>query len=127
MNVRFSRPHTVTDDCSWLAYAEICDDENAVNSVGVLLVRRSGRHGAPDDSDNGSAYGSKQWVQTCGGAVMSPKWTRPYRPQTHGRVERFHRPLTDGWAYARRYRSEQVQRKVLGRWLHSKRHRPYSE
>ncbi|MCP2163019.1 integrase core domain-containing protein, partial [Williamsia serinedens] len=46
------------------------------------------------------------------------KRTRPYRPQTNGKIERFHRTLTDGWAYARRYDSETARRDALQPWMH---------
>ncbi|WP_155799665.1 integrase core domain-containing protein, partial [Brevibacterium ravenspurgense] len=58
---------------------------------------------------------------------ITPKWTRPYRPQTNGKIERFHRTLTDGWAYARCYQSENERNDALGKWLHDyNHHRPHS-
>lgn len=124
--------HTVIDDHSRVAYAEIHDDEKAVTAAGVL--RRATAwfqdRGITVDrviSDNGSAYRSKLWLQTCGELGITPRWTRPYRPQTNGKIERFHRTLTDGWAYARHYLSEQERRNALGRWLHDyNHHRPHS-
>ena len=50
------------------------------------------------------------------------KKTRPYRPQTNGKIERFHRTLADGWAYARQYDSEAARRAALPRWVHSYNH-----
>ncbi|GAB2508652.1 Integrase core domain protein [Corynebacterium atrinae] len=58
-------------------------------------------------SDNGSAYRSRLWATTCGELGIVPKWTRPYRPQANGKIERFLRTLTDGWAYAGHYNCEQ--------------------
>ncbi|WP_344681346.1 DDE-type integrase/transposase/recombinase, partial [Leucobacter komagatae] len=46
-------------------------------------------------SDNGSAYRSHAWHDACSGLGITPKWTRPYRPQTNGKIERFHRTLAD--------------------------------
>ena len=52
-------------------------------------------------SDNGSAYRSHAWRDACAELGITPQTTRPYRPQTNGKIERFHRTLADGWAYAR--------------------------
>ena len=113
--------HTVIDDHSRVAYAEIHDDEKAVTAVGVLQRATAwfDQRGITVErviSDNGAAYRSKLWQQTCRDVGITPKWTRPYRPQTNGKIERFHRTLTDGWAYARHYLSEQERRNALGRW-----------
>ena len=50
--------------------------------------------------------------------AIEPKRTRPYRPQTNGKIERFHRTLADGWAYARLYGSETERQAALPGWLH---------
>lgn len=52
------------------------------------------------------------------GLSVAPKWTRPYLPQTNGKIERFHRTLADGWGYARCYNSEPERRQALLGWLH---------
>ena len=57
-------------------------------------------------SDNGSAYKSHLWRDTCAELGITPKKTRPYRPQTNGKIERFHRTLADGWAFKKLYNSE---------------------
>lgn len=78
-------------------------------------------------SDNGGAYRSYLWRDTCEALSITPKRTRPYRPQTNGKVERFHRTMADGWAYARCYRSEQERRDALQPWLHHyNQHRPHT-
>ena len=78
-------------------------------------------------SDNGGAYRSLLWRDTCEELSITPKRTRPYRPQTNGKVERFHRTMADGWAYARCYRSEQDRRDALQSWLHQyNQHRPHT-
>lgn len=76
-------------------------------------------------SDNGPAYTSHAWRDACAELGVRPKKTRPYRPQTNGKVERFHRTLADGWALGRFYLSEQARRKALPTWLHFyNHHRP---
>lgn len=78
-------------------------------------------------SDNGSAYRSHAWRDTCIELGITPKNTRPYRPQTNGKIERFHRTLTHGWAYARMFPSESARRNALPRWLHEyNHHRPHT-
>jgi transposase InsO family protein len=115
--------HTVIDDHSRLAYVEICADEKAVTAVGVLqrAVAWFADHGVHVDkvlSDNGSCYRSHVWRDACHELGISHKRTRPYRPQTNGKCERFHRTLADGWAYARHYNSEAERRAALPGWLH---------
>ena len=64
-------------------------------------------------SDNGGAYRSSLWRETCTELGITPKWTGPYRPQTNGKIERFHRTLADGWAFKRFYPSETARLKAL--------------
>jgi transposase InsO family protein len=73
-------------------------------------------------SDNGSAYRSFTWRDTCTELSIKHKRTRPYRPQINGKIERFHRTLGDGWAYVRYYESETARRAALPGWLHSDNH-----
>jgi transposase InsO family protein len=115
--------HTVLDDHSRVAYVEICQDERAETAVGVLqrAVSWFADHGVIIErvlSDNGAAYRSSAWHHACADLHISPKRTRPYRPQTNGKIERFHRTLADGWAYARFYSSETQRRDALPGWLH---------
>ena len=115
--------HTVIDDNSRVAYAEIHDDETAVTAVGVLrrAVSWFAARGITVErvlSDNGSAYKSHLWRDTCQELNITAKKTRPYRPQTNGKIERFHRTLADGWAYARFYESETERRAALPAWMH---------
>jgi transposase InsO family protein len=114
---------TVIDDHSRLAYAEICTDEKAVTAIGVLQRAAAwfADHGVTVErvlSDNGSAYKSFAWRDACAQLRITPKWTRPYRPQTNGKIERFHRTLADGWAYARLYESTEQRNTALPGWLH---------
>ncbi len=115
--------HTVVDDHSRVAYVEICADEKAVTAIGVLERATAwfADRGVTVErvlSDNGSAYRSHAWQDACAGLGIKHKRTRPYRPQTNGKIERFHRTLADGWAYARFYRSESERRAALPGWIH---------
>mgnify|MGYP001251351845 CR=1 FL=1 len=84
-------------------------------------------HQPEDLSDNGGAYRSHLWRDTCTELGIKHKRTRPYRPQTNGKIERFHRTLADGWAYARCYTSEAERRGELDSWLHYyNHHRPHT-
>jgi transposase InsO family protein len=115
--------HTVLDDYSRLGYIEICADEKATTAAAVLrrAVAWFADQGVSVErvlSDNGSCYRSTLWRETCSELGIAHKRTRPYRPQTNGKIERFHRTLADGWAYARFYPSEAERRQALPRWLH---------
>lgn len=115
--------HTVIDDHSRVAYAEVCADEKAATAIGVLqrAVAWFADHGVIVErvlSDNGSAYRSYAWRYACAELGIAPKRTRPYRPQTNGKIERFHRTLADGWAYARFYASTSQRNNALPGWLH---------
>jgi len=124
--------HTVIDDHSRVAYSEAHDDETATTAVAVLhrAVEWFTDRGVTVErvlSDNGGAYRSHLWRGTCEELSITPKRTRPYRPQTNGKVERFHRTMADGWAYARCYTSEQERRDALADWLHHyNHHRPHT-
>ncbi|MEV4624657.1 IS481 family transposase [Asanoa sp. NPDC049573] len=124
--------HTVIDDHSRVAYAEIRDDETAATAIDVLrnAVTWFAARGVTVErvlSDNGSAYKSHAWHDACNQLSIRPRKTRPYRPQTNGKVERFHRTMTNGWAIARFYRSEHARRQALPAWLHHyNHHRPHT-
>jgi transposase InsO family protein len=124
--------HTVIDDHSRVAYAEVHDDERKETAVAVLTRATAwfAVRGVKVErvlSDNGSCYNSRLWKQTCKELGITVKKTRPYRPQTNGKIERFHRTLADGWAFARFYRSESARRNALAAWLHHyNHHRPHT-
>ena len=124
--------HTVIDDHSRVAYAEIHDDETAATATAVLrnAVAWFGARSVTVErvlSDNGSAYKSHLWTDTCAELGITPKKTRPYRPQTNGKIERFHRTLADGWAFKRFYNSETARRAALPAWIHEyNHHRPHT-
>jgi transposase InsO family protein len=115
--------HTVIDDHSRVAYVEVCSDEKGTTAAAVLhrAVAWFADRGVIVErvlSDNGACYRSDIWKQTCGDLGITPKRTRPYRPQTNGKIERFHRTLSDGWAYARHYQSNSERQDALDPWMH---------
>jgi transposase InsO family protein len=124
--------HTVIDDYSRVAYAEVHDDEKALTAVGVLYraVAWFAERGVTVErvlSDNGSPYVSHLWRDTCADIGITHKRTRPRRPQTNGKIERLHRTMGDGWAYKKLYNSEAARRAALAGWLHQyNHHRPHS-
>jgi transposase InsO family protein len=115
--------HTALDDHSRLAYSEVLGDEAATTTASwwrraVAWFSSHGIHIARVITDNGPSYRSRLWGQTCAELGITPKRTRPYRPQTNGKVERFHRTLITEWAYVRIYTSETARTKALRKWLH---------
>jgi transposase InsO family protein len=124
--------HTVIDDHSRVAYAEIHDDETATTAIGVLVraVAWFAARGVVVErvlSDNGSAYRSHAWRDTCAELGITPKRTQAYRPQTNGKIERFHRTLAEGWAFKKFYNSESARLAALPAWIHEyNHHRPHS-
>ena len=131
-NVGTAYVHTVIDDHSRVAYAEVHDDETAATAIGVLrrAVAWFATRGVKTErvlSDNGSCYRSHAWRDTCTELGIKHKRTRPYRPQTNRKIERFHRTLAAGWAFQRLYLSESARRKALPAWLHEyNHHRPHT-
>jgi transposase InsO family protein len=115
--------HHAVDDHSRLAYSEIHADER--KETAVAFWRRAKKffaaHGITVKrvlTDNGSCYRSKLWAKTLLSAKITHKRTRPYRPQTNGKVERFNRTLLEEWAYAVEYRSEAERLSTYPAWLH---------
>ena len=124
--------HTVLDDHSRVAYAEVHDDETAATACAVLrrAVAWYAARGITTRrvlTDNGAAYRSHAWRDTCIQLDVTHKRTRPYRPQTNGKIERFHRTLADGWAFKKFYNSESARLAALPAWVHEyNHHRPHS-
>jgi len=78
-------------------------------------------------TDNGACYRSKLFNATLGEDVKH-RYTRPYRPQTNGKVERFNRTLAQEWAYATTYRSEHSRAATYEAWLlYYNHHRPHTD
>ena len=77
-------------------------------------------------TDNGACYRSHLFAQALGQDVAY-KRTRPYRPQTNGKVERFNRTLQDEWAYAHTYTSQTQRETAYQTWFHHyNHHRPHT-
>jgi transposase InsO family protein len=123
--------HVCVDDYSRLAYAEVLPDEKATTAAGFLhravaFYRRYGIQVERVLTDNGSAYVSTVHALTCKALGIRHSRTRPYRPQTNGKAERFIRTLKNGWAYGAIYRSSQERTRALDGWLwhynHQRRH-----
>jgi transposase InsO family protein len=72
-------------------------------------------------TDNGNCYRSRVFAQALGPHIRH-KRTRPYRPQTNGKVERFNRTMLEEWAYIRPYRSEAERVSAFPDWLHAYNH-----
>ena len=124
--------HTVIDDYSRVAYVEAHGDETKETATDVLqnAVAWFADRGVTVQrviSDNGSCYKSNLWRETCTDLGITPKKTRPYRPQTNGKIERFHRTLAEGWAFKKFYNSESARLAALPAWVHEyNHHRPHS-
>jgi transposase InsO family protein len=124
--------HSAVDDHCRLTYSEILTDEQGHTAAGFWLRAQAffAAHGitvARVLTDNGACYRSRIWRATLTAAGITHKRTRPYRPQTNGKVERFNRTLLVEWAYARPYPSETARRKAFARWLHIyNHHRPHT-
>jgi transposase InsO family protein len=124
--------HIAVDDCSRLAYAEVLSDEKASTAVGFLRRARAfyRRHGIEIQellTDNGGAYVSIAHALACRALGIRHLRTRPRRPQTNGKAERFIRTMLGGWAYAALYGSSAERTAALDGWLwHYNYRRPHS-
>jgi len=123
--------HIAIDDCTRLAFAEVLADEKATTVVAFLrrAIAFFARHGMPVEqllTDNGSAYRSLVHAVACRALGIRHLRTRPYRPQTNGKAERFIRTLLGGWAYGAIYRTSSERTGALDGWLwtynHHRRH-----
>jgi len=120
--------HVAVDDCTRLAYVEVLDDEKA--STAIAFLRRAvafyARHGITVQrvlTDNGSAYRSALHAIACRALGIRHLRTRPYRPQTNGKAERFIRTLLGGWAYGAIYRTSTERTAALDGWIDYYNHR----
>ena len=113
--------HTAVDDHSRLAYSEILADERKDTAAG-FWTRAQGwfsAHGIEVQevlTDNGACYRSLPFAAALGEAAH--RRTRPYRPQTNGKVERFNRTMLEEWAYVKPYDSEAERREAFDVFLH---------
>jgi transposase InsO family protein len=114
--------HIAIDDATRLAYVEVLSDEKAITAVGFL--RRATAHFAGYGitverviTDNGSAYRSAVHAIACRALGIRHLRTRPYRPQTNGKAERFIRTLLGGWAYGAIYATSAERNAALAGWI----------
>jgi transposase InsO family protein len=129
--VGYEYVHIAVDDYSRLAYVEVLPDEKATTAARFLVraVRFYRHHGVTVErvlTDNGAAYRAVVHAIACRRLAIKHLRTRPYRPQTNGKAERFIRTLLNGWAYGAIYRSSHERTKALDGWLwhynHQRRH-----
>jgi transposase InsO family protein len=123
--------HVAVDDHSRLAYAEVLPDERATTAIAFLRRARAffARHGIRVEAvltDNGPAYLAALHAIACRQLGIRHLRTRPHRPQTNGKAERFIRTLLAGWAYGAIYGSSRERTRALDGWLwyynHRRRH-----
>jgi transposase InsO family protein len=115
--------HVAVDDYSRLAYAEVLADEKATSAVGFLrrAVAFFAQHGIAVQrvmTDNGSAYRAHQHRLACQQLGLKHLFTRPYRPRTNGKAERFIKTLTERWAHGRLYANSAERTAALDAWLY---------
>jgi transposase InsO family protein len=114
--------HIAIDDATRLAYVEVLTDEKALTAIGFLrrAVTHFTSYGITVErlmTDNGSAYRSSVHAIACRTLGIRHIRTRPYRPQTNGKAERFIRTLLGGWAYGAIYRDSTERNAALAGWL----------
>lgn len=114
--------HVAIDDFSRISYVELLPDEKRYTTARFLLralraFRDRGIRVERILTDNGGAYRSRPFRKVCRWLHITPKLTRPYRPQTNGKAERFIQTLLRKWAYAVPYANSQARRDALTPWL----------
>lgn len=114
--------HVCVDDATRLAYVEVLDDEKAVTAAGFLrrAVAHYRAHGIQVErvlTDNGSCYRGVVHALACKALGLKHLRTRPYRPRTNGKAERFIRTMLGGWAYGAIYGNSTERRAALPGWL----------
>ena len=111
------------DDATRLGFARIYPDESADSALAFLdqLERFYARYAIGVErvlTDNGTCF-KRRWAEECQRRGIKPKKTRPYRPQTNGKAERFIRTLLELWAYAYPYPREHERAAALAPALDS--------
>jgi transposase InsO family protein len=127
-NLGWEFVHIAIDDCTRLAYVEVLNDEKATSAIAFLRRAKAffERHGMTVErviTDNGSAYRSSVHAIACRAMGIRHQRSRPYRPQTNGKAERFIRTLLAGWAYGALYRNSSERTAALDAWLDYYNHR----
>ena len=102
--------YVAIDDATRLGYAQLYPDETSASAISFLEAcqRFYQQHGITIQrvlTDNGTCF-KHRWHDACTDRHIIVKKTRPYRPQTNGKAERFIRTLLDRWAYATTYATE---------------------
>jgi transposase-like protein len=120
--------HVAIDDATRLAYVELLADETATTAIGFLRRAKAffESHGMTVQAvmtDNGGAYRSTIHALACKALGLKHLRTRPYRPQTNGKAERFIRTMLGGWAYGALYRDSAERAAALDGWLFIYNHR----
>jgi transposase InsO family protein len=120
--VGYDYVHVCVDDYSRLAYAEVLPNERATTAIAFLRRARSWfqQHGVTLQAvmtDNGAAYRSRTHALACIALSLKHVRTRPRRPRTNGKAERFIQTLLAEWAYARIYRDSNERTRTLNAWL----------
>jgi len=120
--------HVCIDDATRLAYVEVLEDEKGLTAVGFLrrAIAFYRRHGITVErvmTDNGTAYRSTIHALACRQLHIRHLRTRPYRPRTNGKAERFIRTLLGGWAYGALYGTSRERTTALDGWLWTYNHR----
>jgi len=115
--------HTAIDDRTRIAYSEILHDEQGVTAAEfwIRAHRWFSAQGVAIErvlSDNGACYRSNAWRSALAATGVTHKRTRPYRPQTNGKVERFHRILLEEWAYIRDWASDTRRHTAYDGFIH---------
>jgi transposase InsO family protein len=123
----YTHIHTAIDAYSRLAYSEFAGKENTINCIAFLdrALAWFAEQGIEVErilTDNGNGYRSIPWRERCAELGIKHSRTKPYRPATNGKVERFNRTLADEWAYARLWKSEASRARGLDRFLHRYNH-----
>ncbi len=116
--------HVAVDDHSRVAYVEALDDEKAVTAAAFWRRARDwfNKHNVGIDAvmtDNGRNFTSADFADALAENRTKHKLTRPYRPQTNGKVERFNRTMADEFLYSYKFRSEPDRRRRLQNWVHT--------
>jgi transposase InsO family protein len=127
-SVGYDYVHIAIDDCTRLAYAEVLPDEKATTAIAFLgrAIAFYLRHGITAErvlTDNGSAYRSTIHAIACRTLGIRHLRTRPRRPQTNGKAERFIRTMLGGWAYGALYGTNRERNAALDGWLWTYNHR----
>ena len=119
--------HSAVDAHSRLAYSEVLANEQATTALGFWRRARAffASYGITVErvmTDNGSCYRSRVSEAELVTNGIAHTRTKPFCPQTNGKVERYNRTLLNEWAYARPYRSEAARTRALDKWLHMYNH-----